>query len=266
VSESLTFLKNEVEKMADEQTNKVVLITGAGRRIGKQIARTFHDHHYNVLVHHHKSQEEATLLAAELNLKRKGSAVALAFDLREIGNFESFVTNCLSKFNRIDVLINNASTFFSTSLETLHLDQYNELIETNLRAPLFLSKYCAAVMEEGVIINIVDIYGQRPLKNYSAYSISKAGLDMLTRSLALELAPRIRVNGVSPGAILWPEDDAGMTATTKARLLESIPTGELGTALDIARSALFLASSTNYITGQILNVDGGSSIGYNTVS
>ena len=161
--------------------------------------------------------------------------------------------------NRLVALINNASAFYPTPLSEVIAEQFDELINVNLRAPYFLAKTFAAQLAGGSIINIVDIYAEKPLKDFSAYSMSKAGLAMMTRSLAQELAPDVRVNGISPGAILWPEGSEFTNAAAK-RVLAEIPAGDLGDPTDIANAALFLVDRAHYVTGQIISVDGGSSI------
>ena len=238
------------------------LITGAARRIGATLARTLHSHGANVVVHFGSSSADADALVAELNAQRAGSALAAQADLRETGTLEAFVADIAAQTGRLDVLLNNASTFYPTPLEDLTESQWDDLIGTNLKAPLFLAKAATPFLQEsgGQIVNIVDIHAQRPLKNHPVYGPAKAGLAMLTRSLAKDLAPEVRVNGVSPGAILWPED--GMSDKAEQSILKQVPLKRMGEPEDIARTILFLVKDAPYITGQIIAVDGGRSVGW----
>lgn len=240
--------------------SKVVLVTGAARRIGASIALAFHTAGYHVILHCNHSLDAANEMAAGFNKTRNDSAVVITQDLAQIGNAEMFFTACLESFGRVDVLINNASVFYPTPFEQMAPAEFDQFIDTNLKAPLFLVKAGAKHLQGGAVINIVDIHGETPLRDYLAYSVSKAGLLMLTKALAIELAPDVRVNGISPGAILWPEQNAEMSAYERDNLLAKIPMQTLGTPEDIARTALFLAESSAFITGQIVTVDGGQSI------
>lgn len=240
--------------------SKVALITGAARRIGASIAHEFHTAGYRVIVHCNHSLDAANEMAAGFNKSRNDSAVVITQDLAQIGNAEKFFAACLQCFGRVDVLINNASVFYPTPFDRMAPEEFDQFIDTNLKAPLFLVRAGANHLKGGAVINIVDIHGETPLRDYLAYSVSKAGLLMLTKALAIELAPDVRVNGISPGAILWPEQNAEMSANERNNLLEKIPMQTLGTPEDIARTALFLAESSAFITGQIVTVDGGQSI------
>lgn len=247
------------------QTNKDArwaLITGAARRIGACLARSLHEHNYNVAIHYRGSAGDADTLAAELNAQRPGSAITLQADLLDVAQLELMVADVVRQTGRLDVLINNASTFYPTPLADVTLEQWDDLLGTNLKAPLFLSKAAAPHLREseGVIINIVDIHSQRPLKNHPVYGPAKAALAMLTRSLARDLAPEVRVNGVSPGAILWP--DEGLSEKIEKVILQQVPLKRVGQPADIARAVLFLVKDAPYITGQIIPVDGGRSIGW----
>jgi pteridine reductase len=242
--------------------NKVALITGAARRIGATIATRLHESGADVAIHYRGSADEAAALAGKLNAQRPDSAATFAADLTDLSSLQGLIDGVHDWRNRLDILVNNASSFYPTPLGEINEDHWHDLLGSNLKAPLFLSQAAAPSLREanGVIINIVDIHGQRPLRDHTVYGISKAGLAMLTRSLAKDLAPEIRVNGVSPGAILWPEDD--MSDETKDIILEQVPLDRTGDPDDIAGCVLFLATDAGYITGQIIAVDGGRSIGW----
>ena len=242
--------------------NHVALITGAARRIGAAIARTLHAHGANVAIHYRGSAEEAADLTDELNSQRADSATSYAADLTDMAGLNTLVEDVVAWRSRLDILVNNASSFYPTPVGEITEDQWDDLIGTNLKAPLFLSQAALPSLREarGVIINIVDVHSQRPLRDHTVYGPSKAGLAMLTRSLAKDLAPEVRVNGVSPGAILWPEN--GMSGATKDAILEQVPLGRPGTPDDVANAVLFLAKDADYVTGQIIAIDGGRSIGW----
>ena len=242
--------------------NHVALITGAARRIGAAIARTLHSHGANVAIHYRGSAEEAADLTDELNSQRADSATSYAADLTDMAGLNTLVEDVVAWRSRLDILVNNASSFYPTPVGEITEDQWDDLIGTNLKAPLFLSQAAVPSLREarGVIINIVDVHSQRPLRDHTVYGPSKAGLAMLTRSLAKDLAPEVRVNGVSPGAILWPEN--GMSGATKDAILEQVPLGRPGTPDDVANAVLFLAKDADYVTGQIIAIDGGRSIGW----
>jgi pteridine reductase len=238
------------------------LITGAAKRIGACIARTLHANGANIVIHYGGSADAAEQLAAELNAQRPDSAFALQADLREHALLDTLVDSAVSKTGGLNILVNNASTFYATPLDEITLEHWDDLIGTNLKAPLFLAQAAAPHLRAvgGQIINIVDIHSQRPLRNHSIYGAAKAGLAMLTRSLAKDLAPDIRVNGISPGAILWP--DTGMSAQSEQSIIRQVPLNRTGEPDDIARTALFLVKDAPYITGQIIAVDGGRSVGW----
>ncbi len=242
--------------------NHVALITGAARRIGAAIARTLHAQGADVAIHYRKSGDPANAVAAELNAARADSAATFAADLNDLASLNKLVDEVHTWRSRLDILVNNASSFYPTPVGEITEDQWDDLVGTNLKAPLFLSQAALPALREarGVIINIVDVHSQRPLRNHPVYGPAKAGLAMLTRSLAKDLAPEVRVNGVSPGAILWPEN--GMSGATKDAILEQIPMGRPGTPEDIANAVLFLAKDADYVTGQIIAIDGGRSIGW----
>lgn len=242
--------------------NHVALITGAARRIGATIARTLHAQGADVAIHYRGSAEEAADLTDELNSQRTDSAASYAADLTDMASLNTLVEQVTAWRSRLDILVNNASSFYPTPIGEITEDQWDDLIGTNLKAPLFLSQAALPALREarGVIINIVDVHSQRPLRNHTVYGPAKAGLAMLTRSLAKDLAPEVRVNGVSPGAILWPEN--GMSGATKDAILEQIPLGRPGTPDDVANAVLFLAKDADYVTGQIIAIDGGRCIGW----
>lgn len=238
------------------------LITGAGKRIGAAIASRLHEAGANVAIHYLASGEAADALATRLNAERPDSAITVRGDLRGIPNLEHMIREVLDQTGRLDALINNASTFYPTPLGAITEEQWEDLVGSNLKAPLFLCQAALPHLREtrGVIVNIVDVHGQRPLKNHPLYGAAKAGLGMLTRSLAKDLGPEIRVNGVSPGAILWPE--TGMQERVQENIIQQIPLKRTGEPDDIAAAVLFLVRDAPYVTGQILAVDGGRSVGW----
>lgn len=246
----------------DSLEGKVVLITGAARRIGAAIASTLHADGARVAIHYRNSAADAQSLCAELNSIREDSSIALQADLIADDGPVQLVADVVAWSGRLDVLINNASSFYPTPLGNISKEDWADLVGSNLQAPLFLSQAAAPCLRDaaGSIVNIVDIHARRPLRDHHVYGAAKAGLAMLTRSLAKELAPAVRVNGVAPGAIMWPED--GMTEAVKKSIVDQIPLGRSGTPLDIANAVVFLARDATFITGQIIPIDGGRSIGW----
>lgn len=246
--------------MPELSASPVVLITGASRRIGACLAKHLHQHNFRVIVHYHHSLSEAESLCQELNNKRQDSAWAVSADLTDINSVEELASNSISHWGRLDALINNASSFYPTPLPNATKQQWEELLGSNLQGPFFL---CQAVSEElisrrGAIVNITDIHAQQPLARHSIYCIAKAGNAMLTRTMAKELAPHVRVNGIAPGVILWPENNYSKnTGEIKNNNLPKIPLNRMGTTEDIALLAEFLITEASYITGQIITVDGG---------
>lgn len=240
----------------------VALITGAGRRIGAVIARQLVSSGYRVMLHYRHSQAETRALVAEFNLQRPGCAAMVQADLLAPGAAAQLIGQTIEVFGRLDALINNASSFYSTPLGQISERDWDELVGSNLKAPLFLSQAAAPELRRarGAIINLVDIHAERPMKGFPLYSLAKTGLAGLTRALARELAPEVRVNGIAPGSVMWPEDDAHFDDLTRQRVISSTPLKRLGQAEDIARTALFLLTDAPYITGQILSVDGGRSL------
>jgi pteridine reductase len=244
-----------------EQTlaGKVVLITGGARRVGAMIARKLHAAGATVVIHYHRSVAEAQALAGELNAIRPSSATPLGGDLLDLKVLESLVAATIARHGHLDVLINNASTFYPTPVGEITEAQWNDLIGTNLKAPLFLSQAAAPHLKarEGLILNIADIHGMRPLRHHTVYSPAKAGLIMLTQALARELAPQVRVNAIAPGPVEFPE--TGLTEEMKQAIINKTLLKRRGSPEDIARAALYFASEAPYVTGQVLAVDGGRS-------
>ena len=239
----------------------VVLITGAARRIGAAIARHLHAHGWNVALHYRTSATAAEQLAAELNAERPASAAAFAAELAAPSCAPALVAAVLDRFGRLDALVNNASSFYPTPLPEVTPGQWEDLLGANARAPFFLTQAAAPELarRRGAVVNVVDIHAERPLPRYPVYTAAKAALAGLTRALAIELAPAVRVNGIAPGAILWPEDDQYPPAE-RERILAQIPLQRLGEPGDIARAVRFLLEDAPYVTGQILAVDGGRSL------
>ena len=236
---------------------KTAVITGGAARIGAQIVKTLHHNQFNIIIHCNQSKDKAQLLCDELNSIRANSVKIVSGNLNNIDELDSLV----SSINSIDLLVNNASVFYPKSVEDSEMKDWDDVININLKAPFFLSKGLSKTLSknDGSIINIIDIHSERPLKKHAIYNISKAGLKMLTQTLAKELAPKIRVNGVSPGSILWPQDSAEISEDDKKLMLERIALHRQGSPQDIADTVLFLANS-NYITGQIINIDGGRTL------
>ena len=246
--------------MDDWLTGRSALVTGGARRVGAAIARRLHAAGANVLLHYRDSEAEAAKLEAELNAARPKSAARVKAELLAPIAPRALVSAAREAFGRLDVLVNNASSFFPVEVGAIEPSHWEELLGSNLRAPLFICQEAAPRLAEhgGCIVNIVDIHAERPLKGYAVYSIAKAGLAALTRSLAVELAPRVRVNGVAPGAITWPEDGQFEPAE-RERILATTPLGRIGAPEDIAQAVHFLACAP-YVTGQVIAVDGGRSI------
>jgi len=243
-------------------TGQCALITGAARRIGAAIATTLHAAGANIAIHYRSSSDDAEQLCADFNKLRKNSAAVFKADLQYPEQIEVLAEAVVGWHDRLDILVNNASTFYPTPLGSVTQQQWNDLLDSNLKAPLFLSQAALPALRKngGNIVNIVDIHAVRPLRDHAVYGSAKAGLAMLTRSLAKDLAPQVRVNAVAPGAIMWPED--GMTEATQQSILEQIPLARQGAADDIAGAVLYLVRDASYVTGQILAVDGGRSLGW----
>lgn len=239
---------------------KNVLITGAAKRVGATCARMLHEEGCNIVIHYRSSKHDAKLLNEQLNRKRPGSAKLIQADLLNDEAVKILAESAVLAWGGIDVLVNNASAFYTTPMAEVTEQQWHELLGSNLKAPFFLAKYLSRSLKErnGCIVNITDIHAERGLKSYPVYSIAKAGLATLTKILAKELAPEIRVNAVAPGAILWPEHD--LTDAEKAKILERVALQHQGSSADIAKAVSFLIRDADYVTGQVINVDGGRTL------
>lgn len=239
-------------------SNPVVLITGGAKRIGAEIVHHLHTNNFNIVLHYRNSKSEAENIARELNSLRKNSIVTFAADLSDLSALQQLAKNTIAHWGQLDVLINNASSFYPTPIENATDKDWDALMASNLKAPFFLAQALAAELtkQQGCIINIADIYAERPLKEHTIYCIAKAGNNMLTKSLAQELSPYVRVNAIAPGAILWPEQNE----TDQEKILAKIPLKKCGNASDIAKTVLFLIKDAPYINGQIIAVDGGRTL------
>lgn len=240
---------------------KVALVTGSARRIGAVTVRALHQQGATVIVHYRNSAGDAKTLCDELNGMREDSCLIQQAELADVDSLQTMINNIINETGRLDILINNASSFYSTAVGEIKESDWDNLMSSNLKAPLFLSQAAAPHLKktQGCIVNMVDIYSERPLKEHPVYCVAKAGVAMLTKSLAKELGPEVRVNGVSPGAILWPEDDED-SPEMKAQhqsILDKTSLKRSGLPEDIANAILFLVTQADYITGHIIPVDGG---------
>jgi pteridine reductase len=242
--------------------HKSVLVTGAARRVGAVIARRLHASGANLVLHYRSSADDAAALAEQLNAQRPDSVRLAECNLLEVERLPELVRVAAASFGGLDILVNNASTFYPTPVGDITAMDWDDLIGTNLKAPLFLAQAAAALLHEarGLIINLADIHGVKPLRRYPVYSIAKAGLIMLTRSLARELGPHVRVNAVAPGPVLWPEE--AVDKALREKIIQRTALKRAGSAEDVARACLFFATEAPYVTGQVLAVDGGRSIGW----
>ena len=240
-------------------TKKVAFITGSAKRLGAHSAKRLHALGFNVVLHCNHSVAEGEILLEILNRQRLDSAVLLQANLNDINSLNALAKKAINAFGRLDVLINNASSFYPTPIGSINEQDWHSLVGSNMQAPLFLSQYCceALSLSQGVIINMVDIHAQQPIKEHTLYCMAKSALVTMTKSLAQELAPNIRVNGVAPGAILWPENE--ISELEKQNVLKQVPCGRLGTMDDIAQAIEYLIDAS-YVSGQIIAVDGGRSI------
>ncbi|MHB0985350.1 MAG: pteridine reductase [Sulfuricella sp.] len=240
---------------------KVVLISGGAKRVGAAICRRLHGEGANLMIHYRSSAAEAEALRDELNRQRPDSAALVQGDLHDIDRLPDLVAATIRRFGRLDVLINNASSFYPTMVGEIAEKDWHDLVGTNLKAPLFLSQAAARALRHhhGCIVNITDIHAERPMKSYVVYSIAKAGLVGLTKSLAHELGPEVRVNAVAPGPIMWPEEDPTFDDQERRRIVAHTLLKRDGSPDDIARAVLFLVKDAPYVTGVILPVDGGRS-------
>ena len=243
-------------------TGKVALITGGARRVGAQIARCLHAQGMNLIIHYRSSSDDTRALQKELEGVRPKSVSLVKGDLLEVKRLAGLVEEAANAFGRLDVLVNNASSFYPTPVGQASEAQWEDLFGTNLKAPFFLAQAAAPHLKKsnGCIVNIADIHADRPIKRYPIYCMAKAGVVMLTRSLARELAPEVRVNAIAPGTIMWPEGEAEVNGTQKQEMLARIPLRRSGDPDDIARTALFLIRDAGYINGQVIAVDGGRTV------
>jgi pteridine reductase len=243
-----------------KSSRKTALVTGSAARIGACIAKTLHARDCDVLLHCNANVEGANALAEQLNSERAESALAVSADISAAAGVQKLVDACVQRFDRLDLLVNNASRFYPTQLGETTAWQWDDIMNSNLRGAYFLSQGLLAPLRDagGSIVNILDIHASKPMKNHAVYSIAKAGLQMMTLALARELAPQVRVNGVAPGAILWPENEGDEAA--REAILNRIALQRLGAPDDIASAVVYLALDAPYITGQVLAVDGGRSL------
>lgn len=244
----------------NEQQRPVALITGAAKRVGAQIARSLHGAGYDLALHYRHSRNEMDALCTDLNAARAGSAHAIQADLADVEKLPRVIEDCIARFGRLDALVNNASAFYATPVGTTTPAQWDELFASNARAPFFLSQAAAPYLKKarGSIVNMVDIYAERPLPGHPVYCMAKSALAMMTLALARELAPEVRVNGVAPGAVLWPE--SGKAYADQAELVARTPLKRAGSPEDVAAAVLFLLRDARFTTGQILKVDGGRAL------
>lgn len=245
-----------------ETPNQVALITGGAHRIGATTARYLHSKGINVVIHYRRSTQAAEALVNELNQLRPQSAHCVGGDLLQIQDLPKIIEQSADHWGKLNILVNNASSFYPTSITAPKLDHWDDLMGTNVKAPYFLSCYAYPYLQaqQGSIVNMVDIHGTRPMKGYPIYSMAKASLVMLTKSLAREMGPDVRVNGVAPGAILWPEQD--FDDGLQNDILDRTALKRQGEPLDIARAIYYLIEEANYTTGHILTVDGGRSLNH----
>jgi len=239
--------------------SRSVLVTGAAHRVGASIVKLLHEQGANIILHYRSSKAAAQVIADDLNRQRENSVVLLAADLSNPHSYSQLIENSVNCFGGLDVLVNNASSFYPTPVNEATLDQWDDLMSSNLKAPFFLAQAASSHLakNQGCIINIVDIHADKPLKGHPIYCMAKAGLVMMTKALAKELGPMIRVNAVAPGAILWPE---GMEAEIKSEIMERTALKRKGDPHDIAKAVLYLARDADYMTGQIMAIDGGRSL------
>jgi pteridine reductase len=248
--------------MSASLEDKVVLITGGARRVGAAISRRLHAAGANLVIHYRSSSGEARALKEELTAARAGSVVLVQADLLKAGNAPALVKDAVKAYGRLDALVNNASSFYPTPLGEITEKAWDDLVGTNLKAPLFLSQAAARELRKhhGAIVNIIDIHADFPMKSYVVYNVAKGGLVALTRSLARELGPEVRVNGVAPGTILWPDDDSWKDEVSRQRIMNQTALKRIGEPDDIAKAVEFLITGGPYVTGQVLAVDGGRSV------
>jgi pteridine reductase len=255
--------KNNTQDNASESIlNKVVLITGGAKRVGAAICRQLHAHDFNLMIHYRNSKAEAHTLQSELNLQRANSVALIQGDLLNLTILPSLVSQTITHFGRLDVLINNASSYYATEMGEMNQNNWDDLIGSNLKAPMFLAQAAAKALTQynGCIVNITDMHIDRPKKGYIIYSSAKAGLVTLTKSLAQELSPAVRVNAVAPGPVLWPEDNPQFDEVYRQRVINQTLLKRVGEADDVAKAVRFLIMDAPFITGHVLAVDGGRSL------
>jgi pteridine reductase len=243
-------------------TNKVVLITGGAKRVGAAICRELHAHGASLMIHYNKSQTEARALQAELNLQRTNSVAIIQGDLLNIAIMSNLVAETVNQFGKLDVLINNASSYYPTEIGKITEENWHDLVGSNLKAPMFLAQAAATELRKnhGSIVNITDMHIERPKKGYVVYSVAKAGLVTLTKSLAHELSPEVRVNAVAPGPVQWPENNPQFDEVYRQRVISQTLLKKIGEPQDIAKAVKFLVADAPFITGHVLAVDGGRSL------
>ena len=242
------------------ESHRVALVTGSARRVGAVIARRLHAAGYDLVVHHRDSSGEASKLCAELERERPGSTLVLQADLAQFDRLPELVAQAIGRFGRLDALVNNASAFYPTPIGSITPAQWDDLFAANARAPFFLAQAAAPhlVANAGAIVNLVDIYADSALRNHAVYVMAKAALVAMTRALALDLAPHVRVNAVAPGAVLWPEQ--GKSEQAKQAILSSVPLARMGSPEEVAEAVRWLLLDARYTTGQVVRVDGGRSL------
>ena len=242
--------------------DKVVLVTGGAKRVGAAICRRLHAAGATLMVHYRSSAAEARALVSELNAQRADSVALTQADLLKAASFTGLIKETVRTFGRLDALVNNASSFYPTAVGEITEKAWDDLMGTNLKAPLFLSQAAARELRKthGCIVNIVDIHAEVPMKNYVVYNVAKGGLLALTRSLARELGPEVRVNGIAPGTILWPDDDTWQDEVARQRIINQTALKRIGEPDDIAKAVEFLIAAAPYVTGQVIAVDGGRSV------
>jgi pteridine reductase len=246
--------------MSSFNERPVALITGGAKRVGAVIARTLHASGYDLALHCRHSIAEAQALAAELSQQRADSVLVLQADLTDTRNLPQLIDAALARYGRLDALVNNASAFYDTPIDRASIEQWNDLFASNAQAPFFLTQAALPALRaaHGAIVNLVDIYAERSIANYPIYVMAKGALAAMTRTLALDLAPDIRVNGVAPGAVMWPSD--GKSYDDQQAMMARTPLGRAGTPEDVAATVLWLLRDAPFVTGQIIRVDGGRSI------
>ena len=241
---------------------RTVLVTGGARRVGAAICRRLHRAGANVVIHYRTSRSDASRLQRRLEAERPGSVACICADLLDFDALDTVVASAIARFGRLDALVNNASSFYPTPLADIRLQEWNDLVGTNLQAPLFLVRAACTELtrRRGAVVNIADVHAERPLAGHLVYSVAKAGLVALTRALALELAPHVRVNAVAPGAIAWPEQGALAAPKLQRDILRRTPLGRIGSPEDIAAAVHYLVAEAPFVTGHVLAVDGGRSL------